>query len=245
MKDAVALAWSGRVEEAQAAAEAQVAAEDPFVASQGLEALAVLGEQQGLRASPEVAHRLEVWGRTRDGGVSRRAFEAAGALGSLALEAEAVRRLVAGQADWAVLRYVGERPTHRLAQGLASGWEGIDPALRDQALLTTRTLPVASQEENDAWGERVARFLRDEADEVRGAAFQALAVWRPPETADLCVDGLGDEAGVVRRAAAQALLSVDVERFVVVMSEREPFDLEVEVPPQVQRLVDKAREGRR
>lgn len=230
MRDAVALAWSGRIAEAKEAAVEQASDADPFVVGQGLEALTTLGQQYGVVTDSQL-DALLARAVALEEPVSRRAYEAAAALGSRAVEAAACERLAKEGATWAVLRYVGEWPSLSLARALAAGWTLVEDRLRDEALLTSRVLPVANREENDAWGARAMAYASDRSEDVRVAAFQALWSWRPGAAADVCARALEDEVQAVREAAAQALAVIDVERLIV-----RALELEDEFP-EVKRAV--------
>lgn len=213
MRDAVALAWSGRIAEAKEAAIEQASDVDPFVVGQGLEALATLGQQHDVVTDAQL-DALLARAVTLEEPVSRRAYEAASALGSRAVETAACRQLEEKGATWAVLRYVGEWPSLALARALAAGWALVSDRLRDEALLTSRVLPVASREENDAWGQRAIASAGDRSEEVRLAAFQALWAWRPAVAAEACSRALEDDVQAVREAAALALAVIDVDRLI-------------------------------
>lgn len=233
MRDPVALAYSGRVAEAHEAAIEQAAAEDPFVVAQALEALAVLGGQYGVRATASVDERLRLSSGSSDESVVRRAFDAAAALGSAALEGVARKRLESGDATWDVLRYAAQCPSLEIGRSLARGWEAICVRLRDEALLTSRVMPVASREENDAWARRTLAHVDDASEDVRVAAFEAVKVWRPKAGADACSKALEDDVSSVRLAAAQALAALDVALLVARAEELEGLYSEAgrAVPP--------------
>lgn len=213
MRDAVALAYSGRIPEARAEATDQASNADEFVAGQGLEALGVLGREHGVRSTPDLDAVLER--RAREGGaIARRAFEAAGALESRALESVCAERLAAGDVTWDVLRYAGELPSLRLARALAEGWERLPARMRDEALLVTRVLPVADRAECEAWGRRLVAQAESRDEEVRRATFLALWTWRPDDAGEACARALEDDASAVREAAAQALAVIDLDLLV-------------------------------
>lgn len=244
MRDPVALAYSGRLVEAHEAAIEQAAGDDPFVVAQALEALAVLGGQYGVRSTPPVDERLRVSANSADETVVRRAFDAAAALGSAALEDAAGRRLEAGDASWDVLRYAAQCPTLELGRSLARGWEALPSRLRDEALLTSRVMPVSSEEENDAWARRALERVGDASENVRVAAFEALKVWRPKGGAAACSRALEDDASSVRVAAAQALAVLDVQLLVARALELEGLYSEANegIPPSVKRKVEQTRQ---
>lgn len=204
MRDPVALAYSGRLDEARREAAAQVSSDDPFLARQGLEALAVLGQQHGMRSDPDLDALLSKHARANDR-TADRAFEAAAALDSNALESEAILRLTRGEATWFVLRYVGEQPSHRLALALAETWEQVLENHRDQALLTTCVLPAANRAEAQQWGRRAEASLADEREEVRLSALAAMDVWRTEDTPLRAARALADDSPEVRRRAAELL----------------------------------------
>lgn len=214
MRDPVALAYSGRVSEAHEAAIEQAAEDDSFTVAQALEALAVLGAQHGVRSSSLTDERLLQAATSSEPSLVRRAFDAAAALGTGVLEAVAVERLKQADATWDVLRYAAECPTLETGRALAAGWGSLASRLRDQALLTSRAMPVANREENDAWGERVLAHVDDPSEDVRSAAFEALKVWQPAKGAVACSQALEDEAASVRTAAAQALALLELELLV-------------------------------
>lgn len=235
MKDPVALAYSGRIPEARAAAVAQARSDDAFLVGQGLEALTVLGQQHGVRADDELDSLLAA--READGGaIARRAFEAAAALGSRALEEAAARRLAGGEATWNVLRYVGEWPSWELGRALAEGWDRLPPQLVDEALLTSCVLPVRSQEECVAWGRRVLAKVAETNEDVRVAALDAVAIWRPREAAEPCVEALCDRSVRVRMAAARALAAADPDRLLAIDDERGDELVELHVAAAVERM---------
>jgi hypothetical protein len=211
MKDPVALAYSGRLDEARAAAIAQASSDESFLVAQGLEALAVLGQQHGVRADATLDAILLQHARG-PASLARKAYEAAMALGSRVLESLAAQRLASGDIIWEVLRYAGEWPSHELGAALATGWDRLPSRLRDEALLTTCVMPVANPDEARAWGERALKAARDPAEEVRLAGFVALRAWIPEETADACARALTDESPGVRQLAAQILGSIDFKR---------------------------------
>lgn len=203
MRDPVALAWSGRIAEARDAALEQVSPDDVYLAGQSLEALATLGELHGLRADAQLdaalvaaAAKPELW---------RKALEAAAALDSNALDDVVETALREGRHDWSLIRHVGVRPSLRFARALAEGWEAIGDELLDQALLTTRVLPVANREEAAEWGARALDRVEHPVPEVRVAAFDAVAAWAPEGAAQACEKGLDDIDRNVREAAARAL----------------------------------------
>lgn len=246
MRDPVALAYSGRVVEAYEAAVEQSASEDAFVVAQALEAFAVLGEQYLMRTTPVVDERLLQSVSAGDEALSRRSFDAASALGSAALENVAVRRLEAGEASWDVLRYAAQCPTLKIGRALASGWEKIPPRLRDEALLTSRVMPVSNADENDAWAERVLASVDDASEDVRAAAFEAIKVWRPNSGAQACARALEDEAEAVRSAAGSALAELDVDLLVVRAAELEESfpDVADAVPANAKDKLEQARKAR-
>lgn len=211
MKDPVALAYSGRLDEARAAALEQARRDDPFLAAQGLEALAVLGQQHGIRADESIAAVL-VTRAGEPGAVGRKAFEAATALGVRAFDRLAAQRFRAGSAAWEVLRYAGEWPSHEVARALAAGWAGLPDGLLDEALLTSCVQPAADRAEVVAWGNRALAALGHRSEEVRRAAVAAVMTWRPV-TVDEALEPLReDESELVRRAAERALEQLARER---------------------------------
>lgn len=211
MRDPVALAWSGRTAEARALARAQAHGDDPFLAAQGLEALAVLGREHGVRADAGL-EALLVRQALAGGAVGRKAFDAAMGLEARALEGVAAQLLRRGEARWEVLRYAGELPSLDLARALADGWAALPPRLRDEALLTSCAMPCATPEEAAGWGRRALDLVDDADEAVRLAALTAVRVWRPAAAARACARGLDDPNPLVRREAARALSQVDPAR---------------------------------
>lgn len=203
MTDPVALAWSGRIAEAREAALAQASPIDPFLAGQSLEALAILGEHHGVRSNPELDAVLAE--AVSEPALVRKAIEAAAALDSTALDDFVDGALRDGRHVWSLFRHVGIRPSLRFARALAHGWNAIPRELLDIALLTTRTLPVATKEEAAEWGARALRHVGHALPEVREAAFEAVAIWASEGAVEACERGLEDEAREVREAAARAL----------------------------------------
>lgn len=202
MRDPVALAYSGRIDEAWRLACAQAASDEPFLAAQGLEALSVLGQQHGVRADAEAERLLVEHAR---GPLSRKAFEAAAGLESRVLEPLAVARLGAGEATWEVLRYASELPSHALAMALAQGWEALPERLLDEALLTSCAMPVTDAHEVDAWGERALMALSDRSADVRLAALRAVEMWQPADAYETCAALVEDPDERVRALAERVL----------------------------------------
>jgi hypothetical protein len=201
MKDPVALAYSGRIAEATDAALAQASSSDDFLVRQGLEALAVLGQQHGVRTNAAIDSLLVQRSRD-DAAIARKAFEAAMGVGSRALEEAAVQLLAEGRATWEVLRYVGEWPSHALGRALVAGWEQLPRRLVDQALLTSCAMPVANPAE--------AREL---------GVLAALKWWAPEETPDICAQSLTDDSPAIRQGAADLLATLDPSRLVELSEE--------------------------
>jgi hypothetical protein len=218
MKDPVALAYSGRVPEARAAALTQASSDDAYVAAQGLEALAVLGQQHDVRTTAQL-DALLLRCADSEPSVARKAFEAARSLGSLVLEPLAARRLGSGAVTWESLRYAGEWPSLGLARALAQGWDQIPRRLIDEALLTSCVMPVADREEARAWGERALSLTRDQSEEVRLAAFTALQSWLPEGTATACARALVDDSPLIRKRAAELLGVVDPQQLELLVEE--------------------------
>jgi len=210
MKDPVALAYSGRVDEARGLALDQARSDDPFLVRQGLEALAVLGQQHGVRADAELDAVL-VAAAQQDGATARAALQAAAALASRAVEDSVASGLSEGRAAWEILRYAGELPSHRLARALATGWRALPDTLRDEALLVSCVMPAADRLEAGEWGARALAAVRDASPEVRAAALQAVAAWRPDDGAAACSEALEDDDAAVRRAAVDALARLDAK----------------------------------
>jgi hypothetical protein len=197
---------------------AQASSDDEFLVAQGLEALAVLGEQHGIRTTPQIDALLT----SRAGeapSISRKAFSAAMGVGSRALEGEAIRRLAGGEASWEVLRYAGEWPSHALGHAILSGWKQIPERLLDEALLTICSMPAANAQEAREFGRRAMEAARDPAEPVRFAALIALRWWVPIETADICAQALTDVAPPVRRRAAELLAALEPARFLELVDE--------------------------
>ncbi len=220
MKDPVALAYSGRVDEAEQAARAQVLSDDPLARAGAWESLAVLGRAHGLRTDASLDAALTEAVKV-DGVVSRRALEAAMELGSTAPEAFVVERLNRGLVGWEHLRFAGERPSHGLVRGLAAGWKLLDPAFADEALLTAARMPVSGPMRAE-WGARALAFVGDRSPSVRVAALRCLAVWQHGPGVDACAKALDDEADEVRAEAATSLLVLDVERAIAEAAGRGP-----------------------
>jgi hypothetical protein len=218
MKDPVALAYSGRIPEAIDAALAQASSDDDFLVAQALEALAVLGQQHGLRTNAAL-DRILVQRSGESPSIARKAFEAAMGVGSSALEPVAAHRLEAGQATWDVLRYAGEWPSHRLGRALLAGWERLPRQLLDEALLTSCAMPVANPEEAREFGRRAMDAARERDEELRAAGFVALKWWIPLETADICAQSLTDDSQAIRQAAAELLATLDPERLIELAQE--------------------------
>ncbi len=218
MKDPVALAYSGRIDEAREAAFQQASSNDDFLVRQGLEALAVLGQQHGVRTNVLIDALLRRRA-TESPTISRKAFDAAMSIGSRALEEEAARRLEEGATTWEVLRYTGEWPSLRLARALRARWDDIPERLRDEALLTLSSMPAASEEEARECGRLAIDGSRHPSADIRIAAFTALRYWVPLETADLCARALRDESKGVRTAAAQLLAELDPDRLIELAQE--------------------------
>lgn len=204
MQDPVALAWSGRVEESFELACQQAAGLDPFEAAQALEAFAVLGSQHGVRANDRV-RKLLLEKADDAPSLARRAFDAAMAMNDRVLEPLAARLLSSGRARWDVLRYAGELPSHALAEALARGWDALPPDLRDEALLTSCSMPCANEAENKAWGKRAFACLTDERESVRAAALVAMRTWAFVDGLEACRHALEDDAPEVRSEAARTL----------------------------------------
>jgi hypothetical protein len=211
MTDPVALAYSGRLEEARAAALVQARSDDPFLAAQGLEALAVLGQQHGVRAD-EPMTALLVQRAADEWVLARKAFEAATALGVREFDRLAAQRLASGGAGWEVLRYAGEWPSQEVAEGLAAGWALIPERLLDEALLTACVQPAATRREAEAWGARAVAALRHASEDVRRAAVTAVLAWRPADALTALEPLREDESESVRSAAGQALETLERER---------------------------------
>jgi hypothetical protein len=225
MKDPVALAYSGRVEEAERAARAQILSDDPLARAGGWEALAVLGREHGLKADATLDTALTAAVRV-EGTVGRRALEAAMELGSTAPEAFVVERLNRGSAGWEHLRFAGERPSHGLARGLAGGWKQLDPGLADQALLTAALMPLSGPARAE-WGARALALVDAKAPSVRVAALHCLSVWQYRPGTDACAKALDDLTDEVRAQAAKSLLSLDVDRAVAEAGARGPVCTEL------------------
>ncbi len=189
MKDPVALAYSGRIDEAREAAFQQASSEDDFLVRQGLEALAVLGQQHGIRTNAAIDALLRTRA-TESPTIARKAFDAAMSIGSRALEDEAARRLEQG----------AER-------------------LQDEALLTLSAMPAASADEARECGRLAVVASRNSSPDIRVAAFTALRFWVPLETADLCARALSDENKGVRTSAAQLLAELDPDRLIELAEE--------------------------
>jgi len=218
VKDPVALAYSGRIAEATAAAMEQATSEDDFLVAQGLEALAVLGQQHGIRTNTAI-DTLLVRRAGESPSVSRKAFDAAMSLGSRSLETAAIQRLESGAASWEVLRYAGEWPSYRLGRALVSAWTKLPDRLRDEALLTACVMPVARPEEAAEFGRLAVEAARDESEETRVAAFRALRWWAPVQTGDLCVRALTDSCEAIRRSAAETLAMFEPQRLIDLAAE--------------------------
>jgi hypothetical protein len=226
MKDPVALAYSGRIPEARQAAMEQAGSDDEFLVVQGLEALAVLGQQHGVSANAAIDELL-ARRATESLSVSRKAFDAATSVGSRALEEEAAKRLESGRGSWEVLRYAGEWPSHRLARALFTGWSQLPDRLRDEALLTIAVMPAANPDEAREYGLLAIEGTRSAEESIRAAAFVALKWWVPLETADLCARALNDEVPGIRTAAAELLSSLEPQRLVD-LAEELPENAEVQ-----------------
>jgi hypothetical protein len=220
MKDPVALAYSGRVEEAERAARSQILADDPLSRAGAWEAFAVLGREHGLKTDAALDAVLLDAVRS-DGAVGRRALEAAMELGSSAPEAFVVERLNRGSAGWEHLRFAGERPSHGLARGLAGGWKLLDPALADEALLTAAAMPLSGPAKAE-WGARALAFVDAYAPSVRVAALRCLALWSHRPGVEACARALEDDAEDVRAQAAESLLVLDADRAVAEAAARGP-----------------------
>lgn len=226
MKDPVALAYSGRIPEAREAAVAQASSDEPFLVREGLEALAVLGQQHGVRTNAAIDELLAR--RAEEPSFSRKAFEAATSLGSRALEESAARRLTEGEASWEVLRYAGEWPSDRLGAALRAGFPTIPEGLKDEAFLTSCAMPVCSPEEAREFGRLAIEGTRDPSEEVRRAAFTALRCWAPTETASLCARALTDPSAPVRKIAAETLAEHEPDRLIELAEELGPEAVEVQ-----------------
>lgn len=205
MLDPVALAWSGRIDQAFQLACTQAGGDDPYAASQGLEALAVLGSQHGVKADDRVRRILLDKAQDPAPSIARRAFEAAMALSERSLEPLAVKLLTSGEARWEVLRYAGELPSHALAGALALGWDRLPATVRDEALLTSCAMPCASAEENEAWGRRALALVRDREESVRAAAFIALRIWAHLPGLEACLEAADDASPAVRAEAERTM----------------------------------------
>ncbi|MFM2152357.1 MAG: hypothetical protein RL199_792 [Pseudomonadota bacterium] len=218
MKDPVALAYSGRIEEAERAARAQILADDPLARAGAWEAFAVLGREHGLKTDASLDTALADAVRT-EGAVGRRALEAAMELRSTAPEAFVVERLNRGSAGWEHLRFAGERPSHGLARGLAGGWKLLDPALADEALLTAAAMPLSGPAKAE-WGTRALALVAAPQASVRVAVLRCLAFWGHVPGVDACAKALDDADEAVREQAAVSLLALDGERAVTEAAER-------------------------
>jgi len=218
MKDPVALAYSGRIPEALAAAVEQASSDDDFLVAQGLEALAVLGQQHGVRTNAAI-DALLVRLTSASSTLSRKAFDAAMSVGSRVLEDVAVQRLESGAASWEVMRYAGEWPSHRLGRALLAGWARVPERLRDEALLTCCVMPVSNAEEAAEFGQLAIDASRDGSNEIRVAAFRALRWWAPLQTADICARALRDRVEAVRRSAADTLAFLEPQRLIDLAAE--------------------------
>lgn len=227
MTDPVALAYSGRVEEAREAALAQSSSDDPYLREQALEALAVLGQQHGV--APDAA--MEAVLVASSGEHLRRSLEAATALGSRALDPLVEERLRAGAATWEMLRHVEELPTLALGRALAAGWDRLPPSLLDEAVLATGAVPVSSREEAIAWGTRVLAAAAHRSEHVRIAALRALALWQPEGTADACARALEVDSPELRLEAARTLAMVDLPRLAELAPELVPKAARAPAPP--------------
>jgi hypothetical protein len=203
-QDPVALAWSGRVQEAYELACRQAAGLDPFEASQALEAFSVLGSQHRVRADDRV-RRLLLDKADDAPSLARRAFDAAMAMDERALAPIAARLIASGRARWELLRYAGELPSQELAEALARGWDAIPEDLRDEALLTSCAMPCASAAENAAWGKRALACLGDGRESVRAASLVAMRVWAYVEGIEACRKALEDDSPDVRAEAGRTL----------------------------------------
>jgi len=215
MRDPVALAWSGRVQEALPLARAQAADADPSIASQGLEALAVLGSQHQVRsddALDELLRRAALEPRTM-----RRAFEAATALGSHALLALSCDRLRAGTAGWEVLRHAGELALPELAEALDAGWERLAPSLRDEAIRTAAALPCGSRQRELAFARRARTLLSETDTSLRTSALVALRRFRYRPAAADCHRLVRDDDSAVAIEAARTLRVLSPSRAKVLL----------------------------
>jgi hypothetical protein len=226
MRDPVALAWSGRIDEAKALACEQAGSKDSMLAAQGLEALAVLGSEHGLTASEEI-DRLLVSGAKGSEAASRRAFEAAMALGSRAVEPLVCERLGSGDVRWELLRYTGEMPSQALAKALAEGWSSMPGRYLDEALLTSCVLPCATPAEAVQWGARAIACAADRSESVRVASMRAIRSWAPAGADHICAAALDDESDDVRREAARTLAWLHPDALLQQAEERGPECVEV------------------
>jgi len=204
MKDPVALAWSGRIEEARALACAHAAMDDSLLAAQGYEALAVLGGAHGLRTAADI-DALLLRSPAREAPVQRQALAAAAAVESDALRESVAQALRTGTAGWEHLRYAGERPAETLAAALDEGWSLLNAKHIDQALLTACAQPLSTRPQALRWARRTRALAKDPSPSVRVAAFTALGHWRYRPALPDCRNALLDHAEEVGTAAARTL----------------------------------------
>lgn len=203
MKDPVALAWSGRIQEALSAALKQMHSEESELANQALEAISILGSEYQLRSNPEIDSALVSASQRKE--LERKLLEAAAAVDSASLDDKIEHLLEHGPQTWPLLRHVGERPSLRFARSLSAGWAQIPDSLQDLALLTSCVLPVANPQEAQDFGEKALAARRSSKASVRAASFFAIGIWQPSGSLEALKEGLDDEEHEVREAAKEAL----------------------------------------